>query len=450
MRTGRLLTYVFCLFIAASAQATEISGPLSGILTLSGSPYLVTADIDVLAGDSLHVEAGCELSFEAGVSFHVHGHLWVMGEAEGEVAFLAAESSSWSGINLFGEGWREFHHFVLSGAETGIHVFAGEAIIEDGDIGPTLNNGLRIESDFVTARRLEIHESQTPGYTGLFVFTASPEILDVEVWGCAGAAGIGLWGPAAPTLTGCEVRSCLSGITCVAASPIIDDAWIHDNGFAGNFDSGAGLYVGYPGGEPVLTASRIEGNCFGVSVVLDGSVNLGDVDNGSPDDDGLNHFVANDLYDGLNRHVWNGTPTELMAQNNYWAGSDGTESDDPSIIDGWIIDDEEGEGGAVNFIPLAGATAAGDAPAQASAWAIHPNPANPTFTLKGNLPAAGRLCIDLISPSGRRASRLLSEHAEIGSFTRTFRTAGLASGFYLVRVELNGSVQAVGRLALIR
>ena len=96
------------------------------------------------------------------------------------------------------------------------------------------------------------------------------------------------------------------------------------------------------------------------------------------------------------------------------------------------------------------ATAAGEAPATPRGWTIHPNPANPTFTLRGILPAAGRLRVDLVSPSGRRATRLLDAPAAAGEFTRTFRTEGLASGFYLVRVRLDGQTLGAGRLALVR
>ncbi len=200
----------------------------------------------------------------------------------------------------------------------------------------------------------------------------------------------------------------------------------------------------------MLTNSLIEGHSFGVAVVLDGSVNLGDVENGNPNDDGLNRFAANDLYDGQNRHVWNGNPTVVMAQNNFWAGSDGVDSDDALLIDTWILDDEEGEGAAVNFLPLAVSTAVDEAPAFANPWTIHPNPANPTFTPEGTLPIAGLLGVDLIAPSGRRAARLLYEQASSGAFSRTFRADGLASGFYLVRVEVNGRTQGTVRLALVR
>jgi hypothetical protein len=445
----RRIFMVFTLLaLATGAHATELAGPLSGTLPMSGSPYLVTADIWVDAGESLLIEPGCELRFSTGTGFDVHGLLRAEGTEPSPISFQA-DVASWEGIDCFGANDCVFRHFMIRDANTGLHIFDGASLLEDGDIGPNEKNGLRIEADDVTARRLAIHDSQVAGYTALFIYQASPQIHDCEIWGTPGAAGVGVWGPAGPLLQNCEVRDCLSGITCVASTPTIDEAWIHDNGFAGNFDSGAGIYVGYAGSEPLVTNSLIEGNCFGVSVVLDGRINLGDLVNDFPGDDGLNRFVGNGLYDGVNRHLWNGTTNTLHAQNCFWAAADGVFTTDTGLIDGWIIDDDEGEGAAVLFEPLAEITAVPVASAL-DRWSSHPNPANPSFTLNGFLPRVGRLRLRLYTPAGRMAMELMDEAAPDGAFSRTFTTADLPSGLYLVRAELDGSILARSRLVILR
>lgn len=436
------------LLIAASAGATDLAGPLSGTLAAADSPFHVTADVEVQAGASLLIEPGCELRFAAGAGFDLHGDLTAEGTQAAPIVFVG-DGATWGGIQAFGVSDCVLRHFEISGADTGLHLFDGTSLLEDGDIGPSVNNGLRIETDDVEARRLVLHESQTAGYTALMIHQASPQLFDCEVWGCASASGVGVWGPASPLLSELEVRDCLSGVTCVASTPAIDGAWIHDNGFAGNFDSGAGIYVGYAGSEPLVTHSLIEGNCFGVSVVLDGFINLGDLVNDFPGDDGLNRFVGNDLYDGVNRHVWNGTTNPLLAQNCFWAAADGVFTTDTALIDSWIVDDEEGEGAAVEFEPLGEITAAPVAPAIAR-WNCWPNPANPTFTVSGALAEPGRLRLRLFTASGRLARELLNAEVAAGEFTRTFRADGLPSGVFLVRGELGGEVVARGSVVILR
>ncbi|MCP4546338.1 MAG: hypothetical protein GY835_07725 [bacterium] len=445
-------TFLFSLslLVTQACLATELAGDLSGTLTPAGNPYLVVSHIDVQAGDTLRIEAGCDLRFLAGTSLDIYGALRVMGNPGiMEVSFTADTATAWDGIDMYDGSDSELQGFILNGAATGLHIFGGRALLEDGDIGPSDRNGLRIESDDVIVRRLLCHDSLTESYTPLFIHQASPLLENCRVFDCGGAAGVGIWGPAAPTLRECEVSNCLSGITCVASSPIIDRAWIHDNGIAGDFNSGAGIYVGYAGGEPLVTNSMIEGNCFGVSVMLDGSVNLGDLVNDYPGDDGLNRFRANDLYDGRNRHLWNGTQNVLLAQNNYWAGSDGVYVETVPLIDTWIIDDEEGEGAAVDFEPLAVITAIAENLA-ASTWSCHPNPANPVFTLDGHIPLAGRLRISLFTPGGRLAATLMDGDVAAGSFSHTFSVGDLPSSLYLVRIAVNGEPHALSRLVILR
>jgi len=444
----RFVLVIALLALAAGAYATDLAGPLSGTLSHVDSPFHVIADISVQSGASLVIEPGCELRFAAGTGFDIHGQLNAEGTSIASIRFMA-DVTAWQGISAFGANDCVFRHFEISGADTGLHLFDGASLLEDGDIGPNAKNGLRIECDTVEARRLLLHDSQTAGYTALMIHQASPQLYDCEVWGCDVASGVGVWGPASPLLQGIEVRDCLSGITCVASTPTIDDAWIHDNGFAGNFDSGAGIYVGYAGSEPLVTNSRIEGNCFGVSVVLDGRINLGDMVNDFPGDDGLNEFVGNDLYDGANRHVWNGTANPLMAQNSFWAAADEIYVTDPLLIDSWIVDDDEGEGAAVLFEPLAEITTAPVAPALAR-WSCWPNPANPTFSVNGEIAETGRLRLGLYSTAGRLMRELMDEDAPAGGFTRTFRADGLPSGVYLLRGELGGALVARGRVVILR
>ncbi|MBN2171756.1 MAG: right-handed parallel beta-helix repeat-containing protein [Candidatus Krumholzibacteriota bacterium] len=438
-----------------AAGATELSGPLNGVLGSGGNPYEVVADIEVAAGDSLLVQASCHLLFAAGTAFDIHGCLAVEGGAGADTVRFEAQppggAGAWRGLRLHAGGEVLMAGFLLAEAETGFQVFAGRARLADGAVRVTSQYGLRLDDDDIEVRRVRVSDAQASGYPGIFAYQASPLVEDCLVTDCAGS-GVGFWGPAAPRLADCEVTACNTGVTCVGASAVIERAWIHDNGTPGDFDSGAGLYAGYASGAPVVTDSRIEGNCFGVAVVLDGSVVLGDLVNDDPSDDGRNRFVANDRYDGANRHVWNETANTIPAHNCWWAGSDGVFVTDTALIDGWIWDDEELAGaGPVVFEPLAPVTAAEPAPAPALArWRVHPNPANPVFTLRGEAPRAGRLDVDLLDAAGRLAVSAWRGDVAAGPVALTLTAGDLPSGVYLARIRLDGAGLGGARVVLLR
>ena len=74
------------------------------------------------------------------------------------------------------------------------------------------------------------------------------------------------------------------------------------------------------------------------------AVNLGDLVNDFPGDDGENIFYDNGL-DGLTWHIWNASSSPVNAHNNYWPDLV------PEAIDATLWDDEEG-GSEVIFEPI--------------------------------------------------------------------------------------------------
>ena len=154
-------------------------------------------------------------------------------------------------------------------------------------------------------------------WAGIFVGGGSPVFTACRVENCAGT-GVGAWTPAAPIFRDCEIASCRSGVTSVAASPRFESCVVRDHGIPGDFDSGAGLFVGFAGGAPVVVDCIIEGNFFGVAIINDGSIDLGNLGDADPTNDGGNLFRANDTFDGTMRHVWNETTNGVPAEGNAW------------------------------------------------------------------------------------------------------------------------------------
>jgi parallel beta-helix repeat protein len=98
-----ILLLGFFVLTTSVSEGTTISGAVRGTLTLSGSPYHVVGDLFVPQGDSLEIEPGVVLLFNAGVSFVVQGYLYVKGTAVDSVVFTAYDTTAgleWSGIYM--------------------------------------------------------------------------------------------------------------------------------------------------------------------------------------------------------------------------------------------------------------------------------------------------------------------------------------------------------------
>ena len=94
----------------------------------------------------------------------------------------------------------------------------------------------------------------------------------------------------------------------------------------------------------MVMENYIGGNYYGVSIINRASPNLGDMVNDYPGDDGLNLFYGN-TYNGETWHIWNGTSSPIMAQNNYWLEIE------LSNVDATLYDNEEG-GGEILYEPI--------------------------------------------------------------------------------------------------
>ncbi|MGB5286866.1 MAG: hypothetical protein WBN42_00110 [Ignavibacteriaceae bacterium] len=77
---------------------TKINGQLSGILTKSKSPYLVTDNIYVNAGTNLVIESGVLIFFKNETGLNITGGLKAIGSKEDHIFFKAFEEG-WEGIH---------------------------------------------------------------------------------------------------------------------------------------------------------------------------------------------------------------------------------------------------------------------------------------------------------------------------------------------------------------
>lgn len=349
---------VTLLYTAICLSQTDVSGPVSGLWESSGAPYNVVGDLEVGADDTLVVNAF--------VNFTAEYRLTVYGRLEIDSATLMGP-----GEIFCSDGQLDVIRGAFVDFAEGIRVFGGEIIMESSEVNGTAGTALTLQSadyayisgcwifysgdygikitnsDSVVIEQttLAFNSLNDINHPALFIDSCSPQGIRNNLIAENNAQGIGVWALssfAAPLIQGNIIQDNFTGITVVNASPTIEDNFIFNNGVDGNYNSGAGLYIGYSEAYPLINRNYIAGNHYGVSIVNDGLPNLGDMVNDWPGDDGENFFYNNE-YDRVPYHIWNATDNQIMAQNNFWIGLDSAQ------VDATIHDDEEGVGAAVDW-----------------------------------------------------------------------------------------------------
>jgi hypothetical protein len=103
---------------------TEVCGNVSGVWDLTGSPYYVTCDVTVPAGQTLEIRPGVQVLFIGHHKFNVYGDLQAIGTEEDSVVFTTdtlANPSRWDGIKFSGQACSESHLFYCR-IENGLSV----------------------------------------------------------------------------------------------------------------------------------------------------------------------------------------------------------------------------------------------------------------------------------------------------------------------------------------
>ena len=88
---------------AVSAGATNVSGTITTTTwTAASSPYRVTGTITVPTGNTLTIEPGVDVLFDADVQFVVQGALDAVGTETDSIRFIKGMAAEWGGIRIAG------------------------------------------------------------------------------------------------------------------------------------------------------------------------------------------------------------------------------------------------------------------------------------------------------------------------------------------------------------
>ncbi len=97
------------LFGGIAMGQTNLSGTIAvdSILSLSGSPYIVTGNLTVYSPHTLKIDSGVFIRFQSGTGLYANGNLqarWVTFTSSKDTAGGAPQKGDWSGIQMGSTG----------------------------------------------------------------------------------------------------------------------------------------------------------------------------------------------------------------------------------------------------------------------------------------------------------------------------------------------------------
>ena len=389
------------------SSESVVSGTITdSVWTAQNSPYHVVAPCTLAIYDTLQIESGVDIIFNADVPFLVRGAVYSNGTEDENVCFYGRNAQQWGGIHISGGDSSHFSHTVITGAHaTGV-------TREDSCGGGLYVTGIHTQlvMDHCTVK------DNIADYAGggFYIYGAAVTLSNCIVAGnSAGGNGGGIRNTdsASLTMTGCTIA---------------------DNSAA----SGAAIHC-----DESATATLQ--NCILWRNTPDDIV---DVDNNVT----ATYSCIQSTWPGVGNHA--SDPLFKNAANGDYRlgpGSPCINTGDPVMQD---PDGTRSDMGAITAVISVGIDA--QTPHSLSLSQNAPNPFNPVTTIEFALPEAGVTNLVIYDVTGRQVRTLVSGPTEAGvhSIAWDGRDAvgrPAASGVYVYRLTTSGG-NLVKRMTLIR
>ncbi|GHC47122.1 T9SS type A sorting domain-containing protein [Ulvibacter litoralis] len=433
----RTTLFTYCLLLVTSfVWAQTYTTPNTGVtwtlddiatnspstITVSGNNYTLLENLEIAENDTVEFTTDLTLSIEADLRVTVFGAFTVVSD---DVLITAVDEAApydgfrfeeFSVINIqnatiqYGGGLRVLTEtFTLnnctltnnvSGVSTGAVVSLSRGMPEitnntftfnelpavssgaNSDVSPLIANNYMEGNNQSNSNRPQINMGSTMTTTPLRIIenTIIGDPLLTQVGGIAVANLIG--GAINAEIDGNIIQGNRYGMTIVGPSfAYVRDNIIEDNNTQGNPGiGGSGISLNSSGGgmEVIASGNEIRRNLWGITVIGQASVNLGD----DVDNEGLNVFSEN----GNNGEVYalyNNTPNVLQAKHNCWIeGQINTLADAESVIFHQVDDASLGE---VIFDPVSCGPVAATDEFLAETFSFYPNPVKETLHFNNTL-----------------------------------------------------------------
>ncbi len=385
----KVLISLSLFFVIISLCATDVSGNQSGNWNLTGSPYNIIGEITIPANETLQIELGVEVIAMGNYKITAMGNILAAGTQNDTIRFYGNGGLNWGGLRLEDEvTTSQFNYCRISNTDDtndyGIHsinspVLIDHSFFDDHQKAISFSGMASNAPSYMEIKHSKITQVQKSGIT---VVDNSNVLIDsCEVTRCGlgvqfyGAIQLSLQSNSHscnPTITNNYIHhNDKQGITLANLfgydnmAPIVEYnevsynytgiylyvgkgtyKWnhIHHNFAENNPDSGAGVMLYGDGADAIFTYNEVNNNYTGFYLTADATVNLGDLNNADPDDDGYNCIYDNIFYTGEEYSVYNTSSMDITAENNVW--------DDDPPIDVTIIDGNDNPAyGIVDYEP---------------------------------------------------------------------------------------------------
>ena len=95
-----LLTFLLLALVARTVFATDVCGDVSGVWDAVGSPYNVTCNIAIPAGQTLEIQPGVQIEFAYNAVLRVYGKLLAIGTETDSVVFFCSTTGTFNGNQI--------------------------------------------------------------------------------------------------------------------------------------------------------------------------------------------------------------------------------------------------------------------------------------------------------------------------------------------------------------
>jgi hypothetical protein len=190
--------------------------------------------------------------------------------------------------------------------------------------------------------------------------------------------------------------------------------------------SNAGLGIDLQGGNEDLVAPTITGLSPVVGTAPANSI----VEIFSTLDSEGDLFEATVTADAGGHFIWNGTAAGPVVTATATDGAGNTSAFSHGL--------------QTRVLPVATRT-----PVEYALLQNHPNPFNPSTTIRFGVKESGRVRIELYDILGRSVATLMDRESEAGWYEITYQNRNLSSGVYFYRIQMNG-FSAVRKMILLQ
>ena len=180
MRHVPLVCHLTALLLALSSSvvmATDVSGTITTTTwTKANSPYDVIGTITVAVGNTLTIEPGVDVLFDADVQFIVQGRLQAVGASNDSVRFLKGTAAEWGGIRI-------------SGGDTSTIAYAR---ISDGNAENGHGGGVCVENSRLGLAHVVVSGNRTAwDGGGVYTHSSTVTLVNCTITGNSGSTGGG-------------------------------------------------------------------------------------------------------------------------------------------------------------------------------------------------------------------------------------------------------------------